>query len=159
MKIGVMFGSPETTTGGNALKFYASQRLDIRRVGTIKQGEQAVGNRARVKVVKNKLAPPFVECEFDILFGKGISKSGDVLDLGAEMGVIEKAGAWYSCQGERIGQGRDNARLYLEQHPEMLTWVEAQILEKHSIRRGPQAASSDAPEEKVLTDKRPRAKA
>jgi recombination protein RecA len=159
MKIGVMFGSPETTTGGNALKFYASQRLDIRRVGTIKQGEQAVGNRARVKVVKNKLAPPFVECEFDILFGKGISKSGDVLDLGAEMGVIEKAGAWYSCQGERIGQGRDNARLYLEQHPEMLTWVEAQILEKHSIKRGPQAAGADSPEEKVLSDKRPRAKA
>jgi recombination protein RecA len=159
MKIGVMFGSPETTTGGNALKFYASQRLDIRRVGTIKQGEQAVGNRARVKVVKNKLAPPFVECEFDILFGKGISKSGDVLDLGAEMGVIEKAGAWYSCQGERIGQGRDNARLYLEQHPEMLTWVEAQILEKHSIKRGPQAAGADSPEEKALTDKRPRAKA
>ena len=159
MKIGVMFGSPETTTGGNALKFYASQRLDIRRVGTIKQGEQAVGNRARVKVVKNKLAPPFVECEFDILFGKGISKSGDVLDLGAEMGVIEKAGAWYSCQGERIGQGRDNARLYLEQHPEMLTWVEAQILEKHNIKRGPQAAGADAPEDKVLSDKRPRAKA
>src|SRR5262245_7574241 len=120
MKIGVMFGSPETTTGGNALKFYASQRLDIRRVGTIKNGEVAVGNRARVKVVKNKMAPPFTECEFDIVFGRGISRSGDVVDLGSELGVIEKSGAWYSCQGERIGQGRDNARAHLEQHPEMM---------------------------------------
>lgn len=159
MKIGVMFGSPETTTGGNALKFYASQRLDIRRVGTIKQGEQAVGNRTRVKVVKNKLAPPFVECEFDILFGKGVSKSGDVLDLGAEMGIIEKSGAWYSCQGERIGQGRDNARAFLEQHPEMMTWVEAQILEKHGIRRPTATAAVGASEEKASPEKRPRAKA
>jgi recombination protein RecA len=158
MKIGVMFGSPETTTGGNALKFYASQRLDIRRVGTIKQGEQAVGNRTRVKVVKNKLAPPFVECEFDILFGKGISKSGDILDLGSEMGVIEKSGAWYSCQGERIGQGRDNARAYLEQHPEMIAWVESQILEKHNVKRsGVPAAETAATEEKA--ERRPRAKA
>ncbi len=166
MKIGVMFGSPETTTGGNALKFYASQRLDIRRIGTIKQGEQAVGNRTRVKVVKNKLAPPFVECEFDILFGKGISKSGDVLDLGSEMGIIEKAGAWYSCQGERIGQGRDNARAYLEQHPEMLTWVEQQILEKREIRRIATKVEADAPAaERAASDKekgserRPQAKA
>ena len=140
MKIGVMFGSPETTTGGNALKFYASQRLDIRRVGTLKQGETPVGNRARVKVVKNKLAPPFVECEFDILFGKGISRSGDILDLGSELGFIEKSGAWYSCQGERIGQGRDNARTYLEQHPEMMAWVEARILEKHNLKRSPAPA-------------------
>jgi recombination protein RecA len=154
MKIGVMFGSPETTTGGNALKFYASQRLDIRRIGTLKQGEQAVGNRSRVKVVKNKLAPPFVECEFDILFGKGISRSGDIVDLGSELGVIEKSGAWYSCQGERIGQGRDNARTYLEQHPEMMTWVEARILEKHGLKR----AEAAAPEPEVV-DKRPRAKA
>jgi len=153
MKIGVMFGSPETTTGGNALKFYASQRLDIRRIGTLKQGDVAIGNRSRVKVVKNKLAPPFVECEFDILFGKGISRSGDIVDLGAELGVIEKSGAWYSCQGERIGQGRDNARTYLEQHPEMMTWVEARILEKHGLKR-----AEAAPEPEVV-DKRPRAKA
>ena len=157
MKIGVMFGSPETTTGGNALKFYASQRLDIRRVGTLKNGEVAVGNRARVKVVKNKLAPPFVECEFDIVFGKGISRSGDVLDLGSELGFIEKSGAWYSCQGERIGQGRDNARAYLEQHPEMLAWVEGQILEKHGLKR-PAAPEADA-EEKINTSDRRRARA
>jgi recombination protein RecA len=161
MKIGVMFGSPETTTGGNALKFYASQRLDIRRVGTIKTGEQAVGNRVRVKVVKNKLAPPFVECEFDILFGKGISRSGDILDLGSELGMIEKSGAWYSCQGERIGQGRDNARTYLEQHPEMLAWVENQILEKHGVRRAGAATPTAADEEKtnVASERRPRARA
>src|SRR5690349_7260191 len=152
MKIGVMFGSPETTTGGNALKFYASQRLDIRRVGTLKQGEAAIGNRARVKVVKNKLAPPFVECEFDILFGKGISRSGDIVDLGSELGVIAKSGAWYSCQGERIGQGRDNARTYLEQHPEMLTWVENQILEKHGLKRPAAEAAAPEPEEKPATN-------
>jgi recombination protein RecA len=155
MKIGVMFGSPETTTGGNALKFYASQRLDIRRVGTLKQGEQAIGNRVRVKVVKNKLAPPFVECEFDVLFGRGISRSGDVVDLGSELGVIEKSGAWYSCQGERIGQGRDNARNYLEQHPEMMAWVEARILEKHGLKRD---VAAPAPEAET-PERRPRAKA
>jgi recombination protein RecA len=159
MKIGVMFGSPETTTGGNALKFYASQRLDIRRVGTIKTGEVAVGNRVRVKVVKNKLAPPFVECEFDVLFGKGISRTGDVLDLGSEMGIIEKSGAWYSCQGERIGQGRDNARTYLEAHPETLAWVEAQILEKHGLKRTP-VAGAEAEEKATngASDRRPRAR-
>ncbi|MDQ3033362.1 MAG: recombinase RecA [Myxococcota bacterium] len=162
MKIGVMFGSPETTTGGNALKFYASQRLDIRRVGTIKNGDAAVGNRTRVKVVKNKLAPPFVECEFDVMFGKGISRTGDVLDLGSEMGIIEKSGAWYSCQGERIGQGRDNARTYLEQHPEMLAWVENQILDKHGLRRGPAAPSAEETEEKPTngaSERRTRARA
>jgi recombination protein RecA len=127
MKIGVMFGSPETTTGGNALKFYSSVRLDIRRVGTIKQSENAVGNRTRVKVVKNKLAPPFKVCEFDVLFGQGISRSGDVLDLGVEAGLIDKSGAWYSAEGERIGQGRDNARTYLEEHPEMLAALESKL--------------------------------
>ncbi len=127
MKIGVMFGSPETTTGGNALKFYSSVRLDIRRVGTIKQSEDAVGNRTRVKVVKNKLAPPFRVCEFDVLFGQGISKSGEILDLGVEAGLIDKSGAWYSAEGERIGQGRDNARGYLEEHPEMLSAIESKL--------------------------------
>ncbi len=130
MKIGVMFGSPETTTGGNALKFYSSVRLDIRRVGTIKQSENAVGNRTRVKVVKNKLAPPFKVCEFDVMFGQGISKSGDILDLAVENGLVEKSGAWYSAEGERIGQGRDNARNYLEEHPEMLTVLESKIRAK-----------------------------
>src|SRR5690606_37498167 len=127
MKIGVMFGSPDTTTGGNALKFYSSVRLDIRRVGTIKQSENAIGNRTRVKVVKNKLAPPFRVCEFDILFGQGISRSGDLLDLGVEAGLIEKSGAWYSAEGERIGQGRDNARRYLEERPAMLAAIEAKL--------------------------------
>ncbi len=127
MKIGVMFGSPETTTGGNALKFYSSVRLDIRRVGTIKQSENAVGNRTRVKVVKNKLAPPFKVCEFDVLFGQGISRSGDILDLGVEAGLVEKSGAWYSAEGERIGQGRDNARNYLEERPEMLRAIETKL--------------------------------
>jgi recombination protein RecA len=163
MKIGVMFGSPETTTGGNALKFYASQRLDIRRVGTLKQGEVATGNRVRVKVVKNKMAPPFVECEFDVIFGKGISRSGDILDLGSELGFVEKSGAWYSCQGERIGQGRDNARAYLEAHPEMMAWVQDQILEKHSLKKGSAApvAKDEAAEEKLngASDRRPRARA
>ncbi|HEY8429816.1 MAG TPA: recombinase RecA, partial [Sandaracinaceae bacterium] len=133
MKIGVMFGSPETTTGGNALKFYSSVRLDIRRVGTIKQSENAIGNRTRVKVVKNKLAPPFKVCEFDVLFGQGISKSGDILDLAVENGLIEKSGAWYSAEGERIGQGRDNARTYLEEHPELLATLEAKIRAKAGI--------------------------
>jgi recombination protein RecA len=133
MKIGVMFGSPETTSGGNALKFYASQRLDIRRIGTIKVGDAAVGNRCRVKVVKNKLAPPFRLCEFDILFGKGISRTGDVLDLGVEAGIINKSGAWYSYGEERVGQGRDNARTFLEEHPDILAAVERKLLQKHGL--------------------------
>ena len=142
MKIGVMFGSPETTTGGNALKFYASVRLDIRRIGAIKEAAASdkkepgvVGNRTRVKVVKNKMAPPFREVEFDILYGQGISRAGDVLDLAAEADVVEKSGAWFSFQGERIGQGRENARTYLEQHPDILDKVEALLLAKHNIQR------------------------
>jgi recombination protein RecA len=134
MKIGVMFGSPETTTGGNALKFYSSVRLDIRRVGSIKVGDDAVGNRTRVKVVKNKMAPPFQDCEFDILFGKGISRSGDVLDLASEENIVEKSGAWYSFQGERIGQGRDNARAFLEGRPELLVQIENQLRQKHGLK-------------------------
>jgi recombination protein RecA len=144
MKIGVMFGSPETTSGGNALKFYASVRLDIRRIGAIKEAAaggkepNVVGNRTRVKVVKNKVAPPFREVEFDILYGQGISHSGDVLDLATEANVVEKSGAWFSFQGERIGQGRENARSYLEQHPATLGKVEHLVLAKHGITgRGP----------------------
>ncbi len=145
MKIGVMFGNPETTTGGNALKFYASQRLDIRRVGAIKQGEKAVGNRTRVKVVKNKLAPPFREVEFDILYGEGISREGDLVDLGAEAGVVEKAGAWFAYGGERIGQGRENAKEYLRNHPEIAQTIEAAILTKHGVARaGVEAAAAQA---------------
>ena len=133
MKIGVMFGSPETTSGGNALKFYCSQRLDIRRIGTLKVGDNPIGNRVRVKVVKNKLAPPFQKCEFDILFGRGISRSGDVLDLGVEAGIVDKSGAWYSYNGERVGQGRDNARNYLEAHTEILDEIHARLLDKHGL--------------------------
>jgi recombination protein RecA len=141
MKIGVMFGSPETTTGGNALKFYASLRLDIRRIGAIKDAAVAgkdpvaVGNRTRVKVVKNKLAPPFREVEFDILYGQGISRSGDLIDLGSELGIVEKSGAWFSFGTDRIGQGRENAKAYFEQHPEIMDKVEAMILAKHGIKR------------------------
>jgi SOS response regulatory protein OraA/RecX len=119
MKIGVMFGNPETTTGGNALKFYASVRLDIRRIGAIKNGEEVVGNQTRVKVVKNKVAPPFREAEFEIMYGTGISREGEIIELGAAQGIIDKAGAWYSYNGERIGQGKDNTRTFLQQHPEM----------------------------------------
>jgi hypothetical protein len=138
----VMFGSPETTTGGNALKFYASMRLDIRRVGAIKVGEQSVGNRTRVKVVKNKLAPPFTECEFDVLYGEGISKSGDLIDLAVNDGILEKSGAWFSYGGERVGQGRENARNYLQERPKLLAEIEAKILQKHGLARGPQANGS-----------------
>jgi len=127
MKIGVMFGSPETTSGGNALKFYSSVRLDIRRIGTIKQGDVAIGNRTRVKVVKNKLSPPFRVCEFDIMFGQGISKTGEILDLGVEAGVVEKSGAWYSAMGERLGQGRENSRTFLLENPQMADALDRQI--------------------------------
>ena len=132
MKIGVMFGSPETTTGGNALKFYSSVRLDIRRIGAIKQGEDVIGNRTRVKVVKNKLASPFKECEFDILYGDGVNKLGELVDLGGDLGILDKSGAWYSYQGQRIGQGRDNTRAFLKDHPEMAAKVEAEIRAKHT---------------------------
>jgi recombination protein RecA len=127
MKIGVMFGSPETTTGGNALKFYASVRLDIRRIGAIKNGEEVVGNQTRVKVVKNKVSPPFREAEFEIMYGLGISREGEIIDMGSSQGIIEKSGAWYSYHGERIGQGKENARNFLKEHPETAREIEEQI--------------------------------
>jgi recombination protein RecA len=132
-KIGVMFGNPETTTGGNALKFYASVRMDIRRIAQIKKDDDVIGGRTRVKVVKNKLAPPFREAEFDILYGEGISREGDILDLGVELDIVEKSGAWYSVGGERIGQGRENARMFLKEHPEMAGDLGKRILAKRGI--------------------------
>lgn len=139
MKIGVFFGSPETTTGGNALKFYASMRLDIRKVTSLKQGQDVIGMRTRVKVVKNKVAPPFRETEFDIIFGEGISREGDLLDLAAENAVIEKSGAWYSYKGERLGQGRDNTRTFLREHPEILREIEAAVREKFGLKAAAEA--------------------
>jgi recombination protein RecA len=127
MKIGVMFGSPETTTGGNALKFYASVRLDIRRIGSIKKGEEVIGAETRVKVVKNKMAPPFRQAEFDILYGEGISRHGEIVELGVLHKIVDKAGAWYSYNGERIGQGKDNARDYLREHHELAMEIEGKI--------------------------------
>jgi recombination protein RecA len=158
-----MFGSPETTTGGNALKFYASQRLDIRRIGQIKEAATSdkkdpvsIGNRTRVKVVKNKMAPPFREVEFDILYGQGISRSGDILDLATELGLVEKSGAWFSCGPERIGQGRENAKAYLDSHPEMMERLEGQILAKHGIRRGPFVGDAEeAPAAKAKAEAKP----
>lgn len=136
MKIGVMFGNPETTTGGNALKFYASVRMDVRRIASIKNGDEVVGNRTRVKVVKNKVSPPFKEVEFDILYGKGICKEGDLLDLGAQMNLIDKSGTWYSYNGERLGQGRDAAREYLKANPKILSEVRAKVLKAKGIQPG-----------------------
>jgi len=127
MKIGVMFGNPETTTGGNALKFYASVRLDIRRTGAIKKGDEVIGSETRVKVVKNKVAPPFKQAEFDILYGEGISREGEIIELGSNLKLVEKAGAWYSYKGEKIGQGKDNARDYLKEHPEIADEIDAKI--------------------------------
>jgi recombination protein RecA len=127
MKIGVMFGNPETTTGGQALKFYASVRLDIRRIGAIKDRDQVIGNQTRVKVVKNKMAPPFKVVDFDIMYGEGISKRGELIDLGVQAGVVEKSGAWFSHDGQRIGQGRENAKLYLKEHPEIGELIEQAI--------------------------------
>src|SRR5205807_3216247 len=126
-KIGVMFGSPETTTGGRALKFYSSLRLDIRRIGTIKDGDRVVGNRTKVKVAKNKVAPPFRECEFDIMYGEGISREGDVLDLASNNRVVEKSGAWFSHKGERLGQGRENSKQTLKDNPEVLKRIENDV--------------------------------
>jgi recombination protein RecA len=127
MKIGVMYGSPEVTTGGNALKFYASVRLDIRRVGSIKERDEVVGNQTRVKVVKNKLAPPFKQVEFDIMYGEGVSKMGELIDLGVKAGVVEKSGAWFSYDSQRVGQGRENAKAFLRQNPDMAARIEAAI--------------------------------
>jgi recombination protein RecA len=129
MKIGVMFGNPETTTGGNALKFYASVRLDIRRIGAIKDGQDVVGNRTRVKVVKNKMAPPFKEAEFDIMYGEGISRAGDLLDVGVNAGIIEKSGSWYAYNGERIGQGRENVKKFFQENPDLFATVEMKVRE------------------------------
>ena len=135
MKIGVMFGNPETTTGGHALKFYASVRLDIRRIGAIKQGDKPIGNRTKVKVVKNKLAPPFREVEFDMMYGEGISKEGDILDLASEMNILEKSGAWFAWKGERIGQGRENAKEFLRTNPDIALQIERAVLDKCGIVR------------------------
>ena len=157
MKIGVMFGNPETTTGGNALKFYATQRLDIRRIGAIKDGEEVIGNRTRVKVVKNKVAPPFKEVEFDIMYGVGISKEGDLLDLASNENIVEKSGAWYSFDGERIGQGREQAKTFLREHPEALQRIEGLVLERFGIHRAPVAVP--APEEPAEDGKRTKVKA
>ena len=145
MKIGVMFGNPETTTGGNALKFYASVRMDIRRTAAIKQGQDSIGSRTRVKVVKNKVAPPFKEAEFDIMYGTGISREGDIVDLGSDSGIIEKSGAWYSYAGERIGQGRENAKTFLREHPETALAIEQKILQHFGLNPAPAgAAGKDA---------------
>ena len=144
MKIGVMFGSPETTTGGNALKFYASVRLDIRRIGSIKKGEEVVGSETRVKVVKNKVSPPFKSAEFDIMYGSGTSREGEILDLGSTNDIVEKSGAWYSYGGERIGQGKDNAREYLKEHPAMSIEIENKIREKLGVAARPNAVTTVA---------------
>jgi recombination protein RecA len=144
MKIGVMFGNPETTTGGNALKFYSTLRLDIRKTGQIKDADQVKGNRTRVKVVKNKLAPPFREAEFDIIFGEGISRAGDLIDTGVAYGILDKSGAWYSYKQDRIGQGRENAKLFLKDHPETAAAIEREIIEKTALGK-----PSDGPDNAV----------
>ncbi len=143
LKIGVMFGNPETTTGGNALKFYASVRLDIRRVGSIKRGDEVVGSETRVKVVKNKVSPPFKVADFDILYGEGISREGEIIELGVLGKIVEKAGAWYSYQGEKIGQGKDNAREYLKEHPEIANEIENKIRESSGIKMAVAVPSAD----------------
>ena len=148
MKIGVMFGNPETTTGGNALKFYASVRLDIRRIGAIKKGDEVLGNQTRVKVVKNKVAPPFKQTEFDILYNEGISKHGELIDLGVEVGAVEKSGAWYSYGSDRIGQGRDNVRSYLKENPDIADQIERIIRNKKGIGDGAENGSESNPESK-----------
>lgn len=143
MKIGVMFGSPETTTGGNALKFYASVRLDIRRIGAVKEGDEVVGSETRVKIVKNKVAPPFRQAEFQILYGKGIYRNGEVIDLGVQQGLVEKSGAWYSYQGNKIGQGKANAAKYLEDNPAVAREIEGQIREKLLVGGAPVKAAAE----------------
>ncbi len=146
MKIGVMFGNPETTTGGNALKFYATQRLDIRRIGAIKEGDETIGNRTRVKVVKNKIAPPFKQAEFDIIYGLGISKEADILDLGVSQGVIDKSGAWYSFEDERIGQGRQNVRRFLSEHIDIRDKISDLVMEKTGLKKAEEETGEDKAE-------------
>jgi len=145
MKIGVMFGSPETTTGGNALKFYASVRLDIRRIGAVKKGEEIIGSETRVKVVKNKVAPPFRQCEFEILYGEGTSREGEIIELGVAQNLIDKSGAWYSYKGDRIGQGKENVRQYLRDNPAMANEIDQLLRERLLVPVGKPAAA--APEE------------
>jgi recombination protein RecA len=152
MKIGVMFGNPETTTGGNALKFYASVRMDIRRIGALKDGDNIIGGRTRVKVVKNKMAPPFKEAEFDILYGTGISRDGEIVDLGSEMGIVEKSGAWYSFDGDRIGQGREAAKNFLKEHPEVARQIMSKVMERLGLKREEVAVAAGN------TDKKDKAK-
>jgi recombination protein RecA len=150
MRIGVMFGNPETTTGGNALKFYATQRLDIRKIASIQEGDKTVGNRTRVKVVKNKVAPPFRQAEFDIIYGTGISKEGELLDLGVELDVVEKSGSWYSFNEERIGQGRENVRRFLNEHPDIAADISVRVKEKLGLgekKAAPQTSADNAQEE------------
>lgn len=147
MKIGVMFGSPETTTGGNALKFYASVRLDIRRIGSIKDKETVVGNQTRVKVVKNKMAPPFRQVEFDIMYGEGISKTGEIIDLGVQANLIEKSGAWFAAEGEKIGQGRENSKQYLREHPDLMARLESKIRANAGLVADAMLAGPESPEE------------
>jgi len=147
MKIGVMFGNPETTTGGNALKFYSSVRLDIRRIGAIKQGDEVIGSRTKVRVVKNKVAPPFKDAEFDILYGTGISREGELVDLGAEAGIIEKSGAWYAFDGERIGQGRENTKDFLREHAEVATAIETKLRARFGAAAA--GATTEGPTERV----------
>ncbi|MBQ0960958.1 recombinase RecA [Ideonella sp. 4Y11] len=143
MKIGVMFGSPETTTGGNALKFYSSVRLDIRRIGSIKKGDEVIGNETRVKVVKNKVSPPFKEAEFDILYGEGVSREGEIIDLGVNARIVEKAGSWYSYNGEKIGQGKDNAREFLKENPDLAHEIENKVRAELGVRLLPNAVSAE----------------
>jgi recombination protein RecA len=152
MKIGVMFGNPETTTGGNALKFYASVRMEIRRIGSIKERDEAVGNQTRVKVVKNKLAPPFREVEFDIMYGEGISKVGELIDLGVKAGVVEKSGSWFSYDSQRIGQGRENAKQFLREHRDMADAIERKVREKSGVVADAMLAGRDEAEEAEAAD-------
>jgi recombination protein RecA len=160
MKIGVMFGNPETTTGGNALKFYASVRMDIRRIGSIKKGDEVVGSETRVKIVKNKVAPPFKQAEFDILYGEGISREGEVLEIGVNLGVLEKSGAWYVYNGDRLGQGKDNARDFLKENLPLAREIEGKIREKAGVQKAPPVVAAQAEEaentkvEKLPTRKR-----
>ena len=142
-KVGVMFGNPETTTGGRALKFYSSIRMDVRRIESLKQSGEVIGNRTRVRVVKNKIAPPFKEAEFDIMFGKGISREGDILDLAANINIINKSGAWYAYEGSKIGQGRENAKLYLREHPEIMQEVDRKVREHYGLIQGEAPADAE----------------